>query len=248
MDNSQILKQLEELKQQVDILKKDFATEKFLPYEELKRDYSIKLDTAKYFSSGNAAFGGYASKTAINDISSSEQAVIFIGKDRELGRAGIDNTQMTLLRDNVNNQAYMLSMSGIILNAIDGIGKAGSTTIHSNSAKALQAENLTNHLITFRCDNGLYYGSYIVSNEGNHLTLASALPDDMSEKDFLIYTPVFLGSPLVPWERLYVTSGTAGGVRFGEGTTTGGQNGLLYMNSSGNLFWRTPAGASTQLN
>lgn len=242
MDNSQILRQLEELKQQVAALK-----EKIFDNEvtESKRDYSIKLDAGKYFSTGSAALAGYTNQGG--DLSS-HQAVLFVGEDTNPDRGGVDNTQLTLLRDNTNNQSYLFSISGVILNAADGFAKSGSTILTAKSIRGLASENLINQLITVRCDNGLYYGFYITANSGNTITLSSALPDAMSGNEFLIYNPVFLGSPLAPWERLYVTSGTAGGVRFGEGTTTGGQNGLLYMNSSGNLFWRTPAGASTQLN
>ena len=242
MDNSQILKQLEELTRKVAYLEaKIFDNETV----ESKRDYSIRLDAGKYFSSGDMALSGY---TDYGGDSSTYQAVLFIGEDTNPDKGGVNNTQLTLLRDNTNNQSYLFSISGVILNATDGTAKAGATTISAKSLRGVASENLTNHLITVKCDDGLYYGFYIISNSGNTVTISSALPFAMSGNEFLIYNPVFLGNPLAPWERVYVSSGTAGGVRFGEGTTTGGQNGLLYMNSAGNIFWRTPGGTSTQLN
>lgn len=66
---------------------------------------------------------------------------------------------------------------------------------------------------------------------------------------FKIYNPVFLGRTDTIWHRVYVEEGTSvGGVRFGVGSTANGQNGLLYMDAAGDLFWRDKANASTQLN
>ena len=66
---------------------------------------------------------------------------------------------------------------------------------------------------------------------------------------FKIYVPVFLGRTETIFRRLYVEEGTAsGGIRFGVGPTStspGGQNGLLYMDAGGDLYWRpkgTPVG------
>lgn len=66
---------------------------------------------------------------------------------------------------------------------------------------------------------------------------------------FKIYTPVFLGRTDTIFRRVYVEEGTAsGGVRFGVGATNNTQNGLLYMDATGDLYWRNKAGVSTKLN
>jgi hypothetical protein len=62
---------------------------------------------------------------------------------------------------------------------------------------------------------------------------------------FKIYTPVFLGRTDTIFRRLYVEEGLAtGGVRFGVGSTNNTQNGLLYMDAAGDLYWRDKAGVS----
>lgn len=65
---------------------------------------------------------------------------------------------------------------------------------------------------------------------------------------FKIYTPVFLGRTDTIFRRVYVEEGTAsGGVRFGVGATNNTQNGLLYMDAAGDLYWRNKAGTSTKV-
>jgi len=66
---------------------------------------------------------------------------------------------------------------------------------------------------------------------------------------FKIYNPVFLGRTETVFHRLYVEEGeTVGGVRFGVGATANTQNGLLYMDAAGDLYWRNKTGTSTKLN
>lgn len=66
---------------------------------------------------------------------------------------------------------------------------------------------------------------------------------------FKIYNPVFLGRTETIFHRLYVEEGTSvGGVRFGVGATGNTQNGLLYMDAAGDLYWRDKGGVSVKLN
>jgi hypothetical protein len=57
-----------------------------------------------------------------------------------------------------------------------------------------------------------------------------------------------MGSADTPFQRFYTQEGTGGGIRFGVGTTNGGQNGLAYMDVTGDIYWRNKIGASTKLN
>ena len=57
-----------------------------------------------------------------------------------------------------------------------------------------------------------------------------------------------MGSAQTIFQRFYTQEGTAGGIRFGVGATAGGQNGLLYSDATGDLYWRDKAGTSVKLN
>lgn len=89
----------------------------------------------------------------------------------------------------------------------------------------------------------------IASNTSSVITIVGTWINTTNNGTFDIYTPVFLGRTQAIWRRLYVEEGTTtGGVRFGAGATGNTQNGLLYMDAAGDLYWRDKAGVSTKLN
>jgi len=89
----------------------------------------------------------------------------------------------------------------------------------------------------------------IASNTATVITISGTWGATTGSATFFIYKPVLLGESGFVFERLYVTEGTSdGGIRFGVGPTAGGQNGLLYMDATGDLYWRSKAGVSTKLN
>lgn len=94
----------------------------------------------------------------------------------------------------------------------------------------------------------------ISSNTPTVVTITGIWLHNTSGGKFLIYQPVLLGQPDVIFNRVYVQEGTAlGGIRFGVGptsTSAGGQNGLLYMDTIGDLYWRAKGSANpgTKLN
>lgn len=93
----------------------------------------------------------------------------------------------------------------------------------------------------------------IASNTATVITISGTWGASTGSATFFIYKPVLLGESGLIYERLYVdengTGGTGdGGIRFGVGPTAGGQNGLLYMDATGDLYWRNKSGTSTKLN
>lgn len=90
----------------------------------------------------------------------------------------------------------------------------------------------------------------IVSNTDTVITISGTWGASTVDGLFSIYSPVFLGSSDIIWQRFYTQEGTGGGIRFGMGATAGAlnQNGLLYMDATGNLYWRNKSGTSTKLN
>lgn len=91
----------------------------------------------------------------------------------------------------------------------------------------------------------------ITSNTATVVTISGTWISSTSGGKFLIYKTVLFGDATVIWQRVYVDEGTEGGIRFGVGPTwTSGtaQNGLLYMDPAGDIYWRNKSGASTKLN
>lgn len=90
----------------------------------------------------------------------------------------------------------------------------------------------------------------IASNTSTVVTITGTWGATTSNGSFLICQPVFFGSAEAPWQRLYTMEGTGAGIRFGVGATAGAQNqnGLLYMDATGDIYWRNKSGTSTKLN
>ena len=108
---------------------------------------------------------------------------------------------------------------------------------------------LSGHLINIYNSSGTFVESQaIASNTSTVITISGTWTSSTSGGIFFIYNPAYLGSAEHIWQRAYVQEGTSGGVRFGVGPTAGGQNGLLYMDSAGDLWWRDKAGTAIQLN
>lgn len=90
--------------------------------------------------------------------------------------------------------------------------------------------------------------STISGNTSTVITIDGTWGVTASNCTFGIYRTVYLGSAETIWQRGYFQEGTAGGIRFGMGATAGGRNGLLYMDATGDLYWRNKGGTSTKLN
>lgn len=90
----------------------------------------------------------------------------------------------------------------------------------------------------------------ITSNTATVITITGTWKASTTGGTFGIYVPVFFGSADTIWQRFYTQEGTGGGIRFGVGVTAGAlnQNGLLYMDATGDLYWRNKSGTSTKLN
>jgi len=88
----------------------------------------------------------------------------------------------------------------------------------------------------------------IASNTSTVVTITGTWGSTITNGYYQIAQPVYLGSADTPWQRSYVMEDTTGGLRFGIGATANGQNGLLYMNATGDLYWRNKSGTSTKLN
>lgn len=162
---------------------------------------------------------------------------------------GSNNAQVVLDFNPTNDTTNFTGSCSPIFVGSDGLIVSGGSTMTTNAYKF--RDNSLAGLIISVTDptTGDSEGFEILSNTQNTVTVdgswSMTLP---SNGGYFIQTPVYLGFSLTPWRRIYAMEGTTGGLRFGLGTTNNGQNGMLYMNSAGDLFWRDKGGTSTQLN
>lgn len=181
------------------------------------------------------------------------QTSIVAGSD-QTGAASTttDNLQLNLLHqpNNVNNQSFITAFRPPVYANLPGTTittTMGGNTV-TTSGYGFVTNSLVNALINIINASGtLIETQTIVSNTDTIITIAGTWLASTVAGTLGILQPVFLGAADTPYQRLYAREGTGGGLRLGVGPTNGGQNGLLYMDSSGNLYWRNEAGSSTQL-
>lgn len=118
---------------------------------------------------------------------------------------------------------------------------SGGTTITLTGFN-FTTDELTGGLINIYNSSGTHIETQtIASNTSTVVTISGTWLASTSNATVFILRPMFLGSAEAIWQRAYVQEGESGGVRFGVGPTDGGQNGLLYMDASGDLYWRNKA-------
>jgi len=162
------------------------------------------------------------------------------------------NMQFNLLHQpqNTNNQSFINSVRPPIYGTPQGTTvstTAGGNTI-TISNYGFVVNSLANALINILDSSGtLVETQTIASNTSSVITISGTWLYSTSGGTFFIFQPVFMGSADTPFQRFYTQEGTGAGIRFGVGVTNGGQNGLLYMNATGDLYWRDKAGTSTKV-
>lgn len=214
----------------------------------------ISLSAGTPIKFGLGAMISTSNKEAIGSTSEQIQTSIASGKDIG-GTIGYtsNNLQLNLLHQpqNSSNQSFITAFRPPYYITIPGttisVTAAGNTV--TTSGYGFDTNVLTNSLINIYDSTGaLVETQTIASNTATVITISGTWVNTTNNGIFLIYQPVFFGSADTIYQRFYTQEGTGAGIRFGVGTTNGGQNGLLYMDSAGDLYWRNKAGASTKLN
>lgn len=174
------------------------------------------------------------------------------GQGSAIGTIGT-NLQFNLLHQpqNTNNQSFITSFRPPLFTTPQGT--TISTTLGGNTVTVsnygFTVNSLTGALINiFDSSGALVETQTIASNTSSVITISGTWLASTSGGTFTIFQPVFFGSADTPYQRFYTQEGTGAGVRFGVGPTNGGQNGLLYMDATGDLYWRNKSGVSTKLN
>lgn len=181
------------------------------------------------------------------------QYSISVGKDGS--NEGLSNKanllQFNLISRSNSKDCSISSTGGILVSSFANTyisTTAGGNTVTISGYNFITDE-LSNSLINiFNSSGTLIETRTILSNTSTVITINGTWGASTSGGTFFIYSPVYLGTNFNIFQRLFIQESTDGGIRFGAGVTAGGQNGLLYMDSVGDLYWRNKSGTSVKLN
>lgn len=268
MDNSELQQKIEELTQQISTL-----TNTVIQYKDkldrLQGIFNIHThsgaDGSKVISSEidlpsgtpiKLGTGGIASIGGGSKGSVAEQlALVLVAGNDQGGTVGTttNNLQLNLLHQpqNINNQSFINAYRPPVYIPVSGSKistTSGGTTV-TIIGYNFATNSLAGALIDTYSSTGVFIETQtIASNTATVITIVGTWTSTTTNGSFLIYQPVFLGSADTVWQRLYVQEGDTAGVRFGVGPTNHGQNGTLYMDSVGDLYWRSKGAIITKLN
>lgn len=216
------------------------GSRRLVKYIRLEKDQTIKI--------ADCEIGQQVSN--IDSDNEVDFFAIAVGRDT---RSGVSTTSK-------NAQLSIVHQPGSTVSYISGVRPplytpSGTASVTSGGSTVtltgftFTVNELAGALININDSSGnLVETQYISSNTSSVVTITGTWLNTTSGGTATIFFPMYLGISNSPWQRCYVMDGTNGGIRFGGGTTNSGQNGLLYMDSSGDLYWRNKAGSSTKLN
>jgi len=217
---------------------------------------NIKLDTDQSLQVG---LGSQGSQPVSNLGLSTEQVVYSVSTGKDDGRTGLVNKadlmQMNFIHQprNTSLQSFLTTMRTPLVSPFEGSSvsvSSGGNTV-TISGYSFVTDELAGALINIFDSSGTFVESRtIASNTSTVVTITGTWGATTNGGSFFIYAPVFYGSADTINQRFYTQEGTAGGIRFGVGVTAGSQNqnGLLYMDATGDIYWRNKTGTSTKLN
>lgn len=203
-------------------------------------------------------YGGLITTTNAKVGTTEEQLQLSLVSGKDMGGAvgtTTNNLQLNLLHQpqNASNQSFITAFRPPLYTTVSdstvSVTLAGNTI--TISGYNFVVNSLAGALINiFNSSGTLIENRTIASNTSTVITITGTWGASTSGGTFVIYVPVFMGSADTIFQRFYTQEGTVGGVRFGVGVTAGAQNqnGLLYMDATGDLYWRGKTGISTKLN
>jgi hypothetical protein len=221
-----------------------------------KLSKTIELDRGEFLRVG---LGGMATGPLLNQGSTSEQVQFATSVGKSDGRSGFVNKADILQVDylhqprNTNKQSFIVGRRTPVVVPLESTSisvTSGGNTV-TITGYNFTTNELANAVISIYNSSGtLIESRLIASNTSTVITISGTWGATTSNGSFGIYAPVFFGSADTVWQRFYTQEGTAGGIRFGMGVTAGAQNqnGLLYMDATGDLYWRNKSGTAVKLN
>lgn len=170
----------------------------------------------------------------ISDSSSRDMEVFF--QHQYANNVSFIGGRRNPIYSNLNDNASSISVS------------SGGTTL-TQAKFAWTTDELANAYVNIYDSSKNYVCTRkISSNTSTTLTISTTFPSSQSNCFYLVWMGVYVGISQFPFMRCSVMEGTEGGVRFGLDATASGQNGLLYMDATGDLYWRNKGGTATKLN
>lgn len=217
---------------------------------------SIILDDGQWFAVGQAQILARNLIKGGSPDTDQYQVNIAVGDDpvTDIGTYKSKDLQMNLIHypSNTSLFSYLTCLRNPSVANYENITisvSSGSSTITIPGYNFVTNELVGGYINIYNSSANLVETQKISSNTSTTITITGTWINSTSGGKFLIYTPVFLGKTDTIFRRLYVEEESAtGGVRFGVGATSNGQNGLLYMDTAGDLQWRNKAGTVTKLN
>jgi len=259
MENEEKIRTLEtkvsELTNMLDNFKRDYEKHQHDNFDGTKTlTKDIEIGKENYLSIGYAEHG-CAPILNLGAENEQIQYAIDVSKDNRRGFSNktLDIAQFNILHqpNNTSKQSFITGVRGPVVTPNQG--QTISTTSGGNTITISGFGFTTNELAgcsinIINSSGALVETRTIASNTDTVITISGTWSASTTGGTFEIHVPLFFGSSQYVWQRFYTQEGTGGGIRFGEGPTAGGQNGLLYMNATGDLYWRNKGGTATKLN
>lgn len=259
MDTQELQNSIQQLTEQVSKISGDFDTLN-KNYNNLKTlfehhahsgsDSTMKLKYGLEIQQSEISYFGNGGILQINNPATPTVDTFFIasGKDRGLPAGNAQSTiNSTIQLQNQTNDSFFYGVGHEWTNANITVTAAGATLTDAtfnwtvNALAGMYVNILTS-------DSLLVETQKIASNTASVITITGTWANTTSGAIYEVFTPCYLGSAQHPWRRVYTGEGTGEGIRFGYGVTNGGQNGLLYMDATGDIYWRDKASIATKLN
>lgn len=174
-------------------------------------------------------------------------AALAVGGDSD-GANGSGNMQINYDHYSALTTSFIYAYRKPVNFGSTGVVASGGSTL-GQSSYIFEVDALAGSFVNVQdpATANVSFETYVItSNTETVITVAGSWGFSASNANFEVFQAVYLGSANFPYKRLYTTDTTAGGVRFGQGNTAGGQNGLLYM-SGQSLKWRQPDGTDTTI-